>query len=156
MLFVSAPHAIILNSIRPRVDSLAVDLILAELSFIDAAIGTDKLPITALSSIFEFAFVRRFVLECLLTFAVCLLVQPFPLVESPIRVLTNAKAVHLILHPHAFVQGSVTEEISAFTISFAALPHTEVVRFISRQIQPDSFKFLISYSAHIDVSILKR
>ena len=156
MFLVSTPHAIILYSIRPRVDALAINLVLTKLSFIDAAIGTEKLPISALSSVFELTFVRWFVLECFVTFTVRLLVQPLSLIESPIRVFADTEAVHLIFHPLAFVYCSVSEVISAFSVTFSALPHPKIERFVSRQIQTGSLKFLINYYAHVHGSVLKR
>jgi len=39
VLFVVKPIAVILDSIRPSVNSLAIDLIVEELSFVDTTIG---------------------------------------------------------------------------------------------------------------------
>jgi len=156
MFLISAPHAIILYSIRPQVDTLSINLVLTKLSFIDATIGTEKLPISALSSVFELTSVWWSVLECFLTFTVRLLVQPLSLIESPIRVFADTEAVHLIFHPPAFVYCSVSELISAFSVTFSTLPHPKVVRFVSRQIQTSSLKFLINYYAHVHGSVLKR
>ena len=94
MLLIVHPVALIFDTIRPRVHSFSVDMIVHELTFVDAAIGTAQSALSVFLAFNEVANIRRMVRECLFTFAMWMLIHPIALIERSVWVTTDTPTIH--------------------------------------------------------------
>ena len=127
MLLIGDPVALVLNPIWPRVDSVAIDMILGKLTSINATVRAIKQPFSMLLAFVKLAYVGGFVWKSFLALAVRILVEPLTPIESAIWVATDPSTVHQVCDPLTLIHGSIRMHISSMALALTRIPVAKVV-----------------------------
>ena len=127
VLLVLDPVTIVFYATRPRVNTVAIDMIILKLASIYATIRTAQNTLTFFLPLNVLADVARLVWECLLSLPVRVLINPVALVEGTIRVATYASTIHHVIDPLALVHRAVGVDVSAMALSLTSDPVAKIV-----------------------------
>ena len=154
MLLVGDPVALVLDPIWPRVDSVAIDLIIRKLTPVDATVRAIKQSISMLLAFVKLSYVGGIVWKGFLALAVWILVEPLAPVESAIWVATDPSTVHQVCDPLTLIHCSIRMHISSMALALTRIPVAEVVRLVHLQTETKAVLLLLSHLPHVCRSAL--
>ena len=129
---------------------MAADVILLELPLIDAPVRAFQQPNAMLLAESEVTEIAGLIGECLLSFAMGVLVLPLALVKGAIRVSADAASVHEVVRPLTLVNRPISMYVGAMTCSLASLPVAKVVRLVTLLAETKAVLLLSLHLADVD------
>ena len=133
MHLVVVPLTVVLTTVRPGVNALAMDVVVNKVTRVSGAIGPEELTVAVFLAVFVLTFVTCIVRPYLFAFAVLLVLKPPSFISGAISVVIDSIAVCFIILPVTIVYVTISMDEATSSVCFVVFP----VALIKRAVNPD-------------------